>query len=144
MDGPVHLYPIRVYYEETDAGRMVYHGNYLKFAERARTEMMRVVGLDHIDMIETHGLVFAVHSADVKYLKQAKLDDELLVQTHVAALGGASMTMRQKINRIGVSGVEDAIADLTLKIAIVDEAGRPKRLPGDLSATLKRLRDEKG
>lgn len=144
LDGPVHLYPIRVYYEETDAGRMVYHGNYLKFAERARTEMMRVVGLDHIEMIEKHGLVFAVHSADIKYLKQAKLDDELLVQTHVAALGGASMTMRQKINRIGVSDLEDAIADLTLKIAIVDEAGRPQRLPADLSATLKRLRDEKG
>lgn len=144
MDGATHLYPLRVYYEETDAGRMVYHAAYLKFAERARTEMMRVCGLDHIEMIEKYGLVFAVHSADLKYLRQAKLDDELLVQTSVAELGGASMVMDQKINLIDDAGLGAAIADIKIKLVIVDESGRPQRLPGHIKTALERLRDEKG
>lgn len=144
MDGGVHLYPLRVYYEETDAGRMVYHAAYLKFAERARTEMMRVNGLDHIEMIEKYGLVFAVRSADIQYLKQAKLEDELLVQTSVASLGGASMVMDQKINLISDAGLGASVAEVKIKLVIVNEAGRPQRLPDHIKTALERLRDEKG
>ena len=144
MDGHVHLYPLRVYYEETDAGRMVYHAAYLKFAERARTEMMRVNGLDHIEMIEKHGLVFAVHSADIRYLQQAKLEDELIVQTSVAALGGASMTMDQRINLVGDDGIGPVISNIKIKLVIVDEAGKPQRLPAHIKTALENLRDEKG
>jgi acyl-CoA thioester hydrolase len=144
MDGAVHLYPLRVYYEETDAGRMVYHAAYLKFAERARTEMMRVNGLDHIEMIEKFGLVFAVHSAEIRYLQQAKLEDELIVQTSVGALGGASMTMDQRINLVGDNGIGAAISKLKIKLVIVDENGRPQRLPATIKTILERLRDEKG
>ena len=144
MDGAVHLYPLRVYYEETDAGRMVYHAAYLKFAERARTEMMRVNGLDHIELIEKFGLVFAVHSAEIRYLQQAKLEDELIVQTSVGALGGASMTMDQRINLVGDNGIGAAISKLKIKLVIVDENGRPQRLPATIKTILERLRDEKG
>lgn len=144
MDGNVHLYPLRVYYEETDAGRMVYHAAYLKFAERARTEMMRVNGLDHIEMIEKFGLVFAVHSAEIRYLRQAKLEDELIVQTTVAALSGASMTMDQRINLVGDDGIGPAISNVKIKLVIVDEAGRPQRLPPNIKTALERLRNEKG
>ena len=144
MDGKVHLYPLRVYYEETDAGRMVYHAAYLKFAERARTEMMRLSGLDHVAMLEKHGLVFAVHSADIQYLRQAKLEDELLVQTHVADIGGASMMMHQNINRVDNDGIAERIADLKIKLVVVREDGKPQRLPIYLKTALERLRDEKG
>ncbi len=144
MDGAVHLYPLRVYYEETDAGRMVYHAAYLKFAERARTEMMRVNGLDHIEMIEKFGLVFAVHSAEIRYVQQAKLEDELIVQTSVEAVGGASMTMDQRINLVGDNGIGAAISKVKIKLVIVDENGRPQRLPANIKTTLERLRDKKG
>jgi acyl-CoA thioester hydrolase len=144
MDNGVHLYPLRVYYEETDAGRMVYHAAYLKFAERARTEMMRVNGLDHIEMIEKYGLVFAVRSAEIQYLKQAKLEDELLVQTCVASLGGASMVMDQKINFISDAGLGVLVAEVKIKLVTVNEAGRPQRLPDYIKTAIERLRDEKG
>lgn len=144
MNAGVHLYPLRVYYEDTDAGRMVYHATYLKFAERARTEMMRVNGLNHIEMIEKYGLVFTVRSADVQYLKQAKLEDELIVQTSVESLGGASLVMDQKINAVSDAGVGAEIAELKIKLAIVNEAGRPQRLPDHIKTALERLRDEKG
>ena len=143
MYGAVHLYPLRVYYEETDAGRMVYHAAYLKFAERARTEMMRVNGLDHIEMIEKFGLVFAVHSAEIRYLQQAKLEDELIVQTSVEALGGASMTMDQRINLVGDDGIGAAISKIEIKLVIVDKDGKPQRLPANIKNTFKRIRNGK-
>ena len=144
MDGKAHLFPIRIYYEETDAGRMVYHAAYLKFAERARTEMMRVNGLDHMSLMESDGLVFTVHSADIRYFNQAKLDDELVVRTHVAGSGGASMDMRQRVYRIERESAGQPIAEVDLRLALVDETGRPKRLPGHLKTVLDELRDEKG
>lgn len=144
LDGATHLYPLRIYYEETDAGGMVYHAEYLGFAERARTEMMRVCGLNHLEMIEKHGLVFAVYSADLKYLSPAKLEDELVVQTSVSDLGGASITMDQKINIVDDDELGAAIADIKIKLVIVDESGRPQRLPNHIKTALKRLRDEKG
>ncbi len=144
MDGNAHLFPIRIYYEETDAGRMVYHASYLKFAERARTEMMRVNGLDHLSLMESEGLVFTVHSADIRYLNQAKLDDELLVRTQVAGSGGASMHMSQKVFRIEKAEMGQPVAEIDLRLALVDENGRPKRLPGHLKSVLDELRDEEG
>ena len=144
MDGKTHLFPIRIYYEETDAGRMVYHAAYLKFAERARTEMMRVNDLDHMTLMETDGLVFTVHSADIRYLNQAKLDDELVVQTQVAGSGGASMNMRQKVFRIEDDAVGRPVAEVDLRLALVDDQGRPKRLPAHLKTVLDELRDGEG
>ena len=144
MNGGTHMLPLRVYYEETDAGRMVYHAAYLKFAERARTEMMRLSGLDHITMMERDGLVFTVHSADVRYKRQAKLDDELIVETRVAAVGGASMDMEQRVSRLDKGERGPVIAELDLRLAVVDPTGRPVRLPSSLKSVLERLREDKG
>jgi acyl-CoA thioester hydrolase len=106
--------------------------------------MMRVNGLDHIEMIEKYGLVFAVRSAEIQYLKQAKLEDELLVQTCVASLGGASMVMDQKINFISDAGLGVLVAEVKIKLVTVNEAGRPQRLPDYIKTAIERLRDEKG
>ena len=144
MEGIAHLFPVRVYFEETDAGQMVYHANYLKFAERARTEMMRVNGLDHASLMAADNLVFTVHSADVKYLRQAKLDDELVVRTVVKGVGGASMDMGQSVYRTKDGEKGEPVADLKLRLAIVDQSGKPQRIPARLKEILERLSDEKG
>lgn len=144
MDGAIHWYPLRIYYEETDAGGMVYHAAYLKFAERARTEMMRVNGLGHISLMETNGLAFTVHSANVRYFRPAKLDDELVVSTSVAGLGGASMDMKQRVHRIVDGEVGETVAELDLRLAIINKAGKPMRLPAQLKDPVDRLRDGRG
>ena len=77
LDGSHHRFPIRVYYEDTDAGGIVYHAAYLKFAERARTEMMRLTGIGHADLLERHGVRLAVHRCTVEYRHPARLPSAL-------------------------------------------------------------------
>ncbi len=85
-----HRQAIRVYFEDTDAAGIVYYANYLKFAERARTDMLRDFGVSHADMMKRDGLVLVVRRCEIDYLKPARLDDLLTVETEVAKLGGAS------------------------------------------------------
>ena len=99
MAKPVRTFPIRVYYEDTDAGGVVYYANYLKFAERARTEVLRSAGLNQIDLLEKEGIGFVVRHVSIDYLKPAKLDDLLDVETMLETMGKASLTLRQSITR---------------------------------------------
>ena len=92
--------PLRVYIEDTDAGGIVYYVNYLKFMERARTEFMRNLGFGK-DFIFNHDLMFVVRDAAIKYLKPAKLDDQLEATARIAGLGGASITFEQIVRRGG-------------------------------------------
>ncbi len=96
-----HVFPLRVYYEDTDSGGVVYYANYLKFAERARTELLRRYGIDHGALMERDGIVFAVRSCDIEYLKPARLDDMLEVHSGNLRLGGASLRMDQTVMRGG-------------------------------------------
>ena len=116
---------LRVYYEDTDAGGIVYHARYLAFAERARTEALREAGVPHADLASGHGLSFVVRRAEIVYLRPARLDDELVVVTGPWAMGGASVSMQQ---RFEVDG--QAVAALDIKLACVRQAdGRPARIP---------------
>ena len=90
MDGRVHRFPVRVYYEDTDAGGIVYHSNYLNFAERARTEMMRGFGLDHLRLKAEQNLLFAVRSCEIDFRRPARLEDLLELRSTLVHLGGAS------------------------------------------------------
>ncbi len=90
-----HSYQIRVYYEDTDAGGVVYHANYLRFAERARTEALREAGLPHAAMLAEHGVIFMVRRADLEYLRPARLDDLVTIRTETLAVTGATVTLRQ-------------------------------------------------
>src|SRR5262249_19258454 len=92
-----HVFPVRVYYEDTDAAGIVYYANYLKFAERARTEMLRAHGFEHGGI--GAGLAFAVRSCAVDYLRPARLDDALEVRTRITRVGGASLEADQDICR---------------------------------------------
>lgn len=127
----VHVFPVRVYYEDTDAGGVVYHANYLRFAERGRTEMLRGAGIDQIELLERDGLAFIVRRCAVDFLKPARLDDALEVHTRVLTARGARVEAEQVVKRQG-----DDIARLTLEIACVDRQGRPQRLPQRLSAAI--------
>jgi acyl-CoA thioester hydrolase len=126
----IHRHAIRVYIEDTDSGGIVYYANYLRFAERARTEMLRSVGISHAEMIED-GLFLAVRRCEVDYLRPARLDDELVVESVVTQMGGASIDLAQ---RICCDGVE--LVRLLVKVACLNDAGRATRLPAGIRAVL--------
>ncbi len=92
----VFTWPVRVYWEDTDAGGIVYYANYLKFFERARTEWLRAKGIGQQALLHASGGMFVVGHVDVRYLKSARLDDELLVTTCLQEAGRASMTIQQQ------------------------------------------------
>ncbi|MGF1625243.1 MAG: tol-pal system-associated acyl-CoA thioesterase [Alphaproteobacteria bacterium] len=122
---PVHLFRLRVYYEDTDAAGIVYYANYLRFAERARTEYLRDAGVDQRTLRDRDGLLFAVRRCEIDYLLPARLDDSLEVMSRVVALQGASVTMQQTVMRAA-----EILAQLSVRVACVDGAGRPARMPG--------------
>ncbi len=126
-----HVFPVRVYYEDTDAAGIVYYVNYLKFAERARTEMLRLLGRQQQAMMEKDGVAFAVKSARIEYFRPARLDDALEVRTGLVEVAGASLKVRQRIFRSG-----ELLADMLIRLAVMDRHGRPTRLPADIRAAL--------
>jgi acyl-CoA thioester hydrolase len=130
----VHRFGLRVYYEDTDAAGIVYYANYLKFAERARTEMLRLLGCTQEAMRRGTGHVFAVRHCSADYLAPARLDDELIVESRLTTLGGASLEIDQRIS----CGGQD-IVRLAIRLSCLDANGRPSRLPPLLRAALARF-----
>lgn len=124
IEDVAHVYPVRVYYEDTDAGGLVYHANYLKFAERGRTEMLRLLGVNHKEMASRYGMGFAVRACNVEFRRAARLDDELEVRTRLVDLRGASIVLEQAI----VRGAE-LVAELRLRIVCLRPHGRAARIP---------------
>ena len=122
-----HVYPVRVYYEDTDAGGIVYHANYLRFAERARTECLRSVGANHTSLMAEEGVAFAVWHCSVDFLRPARLDDALEVHTRFLDIRGASLSAEQVVRR-----ASEEIARLTVRLACIDAKGSPRRLPRTL------------
>jgi acyl-CoA thioester hydrolase len=124
-----HRLTLRVYYEDTDAAGIVYYANYLRFAERARTELLRALGFDHGRLRAERGLAFAVHRCEIDYHAPARLDDLLEVATTVHAVRGASLELDQRISAAG-----RRLASLRVRLALLDGALRPVRLPAALAA----------
>jgi len=131
LAGGAHLFPVRVFYEDTDAAGLVYYANYLKFIERARTEMMRLLGVTHSAMKSETGLIFVVRRCTVDYGRPARLDDDLVIETTLRALGGASIELDQVVRRDG-----DTLVNGFVRLACVDEADRPARLPAMIGEAL--------
>ncbi len=125
----VYEWPVRVYYEDTDAGGVVYYANYLKFMERARTEWLRLLGFDQATLMRDAAILFAVRRVDIDYLMPARLDDELLVEAMIDTVGRASLTFRQRILR----PPGDLICKATVKIVCLDgNTFRPTAIPGNI------------
>jgi len=126
-----HLFALRVYYEDTDLAGIVYYANYLKFIERARTEWVRALGVDQGRLRAGQGVVFAVRRIEADYLRPAKFDDELVVETRLVALTGARIVLEQVVVR-GPARLFVAVVTLVC----LAQAGAAVRLPDALRRAL--------
>lgn len=123
-----HLFPLRVYYEDTDFSGVVYHASYLRFLERGRTEFIRACGIDQQKLHRETGVYFVVRRMEIDWIKPALMDDELVVETAPAALRGASMILSQRILR-----GQEVLTTAEVVVAILKD-GRPTRLPDSFRA----------
>ncbi|AWJ84944.1 tol-pal system-associated acyl-CoA thioesterase [Azospirillum sp. TSH58] len=130
-----HRLVLRVYYEDTDAGGLVYHANYLRFFERARTEMLRLTGFTNAGLAESDGVSFAVRRAEIDFVAPAKLEDTLEVVTRITDTGGASFAVAQLVRRDG-RDLARAVIQLAMINLAGDRAGRPARLPAPVREAL--------
>lgn len=136
-DAQPHLWPLRVYYEDTDAGGIVYYANYLKFAERARTEMLRAGGWDHQRLAQEFGVLIVVRNCRLELLAPARLDDALEVRSVITTMGGASFTIFQEIFRtMPGSSAATLLATAEVRLACIDRDFRPARFPEGLKQAL--------
>jgi acyl-CoA thioester hydrolase len=126
-----HEHQVRIYYDTTDAGGVVYHAAYLAMAEHARTEALRAGGLPHAQMQAEHGVSFMVRRVEISYLQPARLDDLLTIYTHPTACTGATVTLRQRFAR---GETELVVMDVTL--FCVKTNGAPARIPARWRAAL--------
>ncbi|MBI6628617.1 tol-pal system-associated acyl-CoA thioesterase [Pontibaca salina] len=121
-----HKFPVRVYYEDTDMGGVVYHANYLRYIERARSDWVRALGNDQNAMRDA-GFVWVVRRVEADYLAAARFDDELVVETAIAEMSGARMVLDQVVSREG-----DAIFRARVTVVCMSQSGRPVRLPAEI------------
>ncbi len=131
MTEAAHRFAVRVYYEDTDFSGVVYHANYLRFLERGRTETLRDLGIDQAALFSMEAPVaFAVARIEIDFRRPARMDDLLTVETRVAAVGGASLTMHQRLLR-----GDDLLVEASVRVAAVSR-GRAVRLPAAMTTRL--------
>jgi len=128
-------WPVRVYYEDTDSGGVVYYANYLKFMERARTEWLRAHGVEQTALRRDEGVIFAVHKVQLEYLQPARLDDALEVSVRVSEYGGASIGFAQEVRRAGVTLCRAAVRIVSLDA----DTFKPRPLPAGVTAHVKQV-----
>ncbi len=136
VGGAKHVWPVRVYYEDTDAGGIVYHANYLRFMERGRTELLRAIGHDLAAQRVETGINWAVHKLTIDYLQPARLDEALEVVTRVVELRGASVAMNQQVRHADGKGEGALLTDATLTLVCMAATGRATRLPAQARQAL--------
>jgi acyl-CoA thioester hydrolase len=137
MTEGVHRFPIRVYFEDTDAGGVAYHATYLRWAERARTESLRAMGLPHNALMLRHNALLVVRRIEVEYARPARLDDALVVETRVRHVGGASVDLDQHVLPEAGGG---ALARLKVGLACIGQDSlRPVALPEPWRGALRAL-----
>ncbi|CAK0749352.1 Acyl-CoA thioesterase YbgC [Azospirillaceae bacterium] len=134
IDDGVHVFPVRVYYEDTDSAGIVYYANYLRFMERGRTELLRSLGGNHIALSESEGVLFAVRRCEIDYLSPARLDDALEVRTRMLDIGGAAFQVEQTIWR-----AHQKLIHAEVRLACLNLQGRPARMPASVRAALKQF-----
>lgn len=153
LTADAHHHPVRVYYDDTDAGGIVYHATYLRMAERARTEALRELGVAHAELIAGHGLVFVVRHAELDYRAPARLDDALVVVSSLENLGSASIRLRQAFfNELQLAGHAATPPLVIVRVSLVcvtrpetsqaDQPLRPARIPERWRAALARLQPD--
>ena len=131
--GATFMYPLRVYFEDTDAEGVVYYANYLKYAERARSECLRAMGINQKEIMQNERTGFIVRSCQIEYLGSAHLEDDLIVTMEVVEVGGASMVLRQSILR-----GDEVLTLLELKVVNLNlDTHRPARISAEIKEKTK-------
>lgn len=139
LDGDTHLYAVRAYYEDTDLSGIVYHANYLRWFERARSDLLRRLAIDQRAAIEAGEGAYALSEVNLKYLRPAKLDDDILIVTRCTELKAASCRMHQKAYR-----GDELLAEAHLRVGFVSPNGRPIRQPEEWRAAFARFVNSSG
>jgi len=124
FQGPLHLFPVRVYYEDTDLTGIVYHANYLRWCERARSDLLRLLGIDQRAAVEAGEGHYAVAEMHIRYLAPARLDDALVIASEATELRSASVRLRQRVLRDG-----NLLAEAAVRVGFISPDGRPRRQP---------------
>jgi len=124
FEGRVHLFALRVYFEDTDLSGVVYHANYLRYMERARSDMLRVAGIDQRAHFEAGGSAYAIHDLQIRYAAAARLDDALVVVSRLVEVTPARVVIHQTVRRDAV-----LLAEAKVVVAFVAPTGRPRRQP---------------
>lgn len=131
------VWPVRVYYEDTDAGGVVYYANYLKFLERARTEFLRSLGFEQDDLREGQGVLFAVRSMNIEYRQPARFNDRLEVTAAIARIGRASICFDQRITRVAKDSSPIELCEASVQVACLDaELFKPRPIPAEILEAL--------
>lgn len=131
-----HRFALRVYYEDTDAGGVVYHASYLRFMERARTDMLALCGVDVVAAMETGQGCYVVAAVELRYIRPARLGDALLVGSRMADIRASGCVVQQRVSRDGQD-----IADGRVTVAFVGPGGRPRRQPAAWVAAFRVARE---
>ena len=139
IDGSRHLYAVRVYYEDTDLSGITYHANYLRWFERARSDLLRRLEIDQRSAIEEGTGAYAVSELSLKYLSPAKLDDDVTIVTTCTQMRAASCRMHQRAFR-----GDDLLAEAHLRVGFVSPEGRPVRQPEEWRAAFARFGIQEG
>ncbi len=138
IDGTRHLYAVRVYYEDTDLSGVTYHANYLRWFERARSDLLRLLEIDQRAAVEAGEGAWAVADLAIRYLRPAKLDDDVVIETRCTQLRAASCRMHQRAFRSSGRG-DDLLAEAELRVGFVAPDGRPRRQPAAWQAAFQTL-----
>lgn len=136
LDGPVHRLAVRAYYEDTDLSGMVYHANYLRWFERGRSDLARLLGIDQRAAQESGAGAFAVSDLSIRYLAPARLDDVVLIESRAQEVGAASCRILQRAFRN-----DTLLAEARVRIGFIGPDGRPKRQPAPWRAAFARILD---
>lgn len=124
IDGARHLYTVRVYYEDTDLSGITYHANYLRWFERARSDLLRLLGIDQRGAIEAGEGAYALSEVNLRYLRPARLEDDVVIETRCTELGAASCRMHQIARRD-----DEILCEASLRVGFITLDGRPRRQP---------------
>jgi len=139
FDGGVHRFAIRVYFEDTDAGGVVYYANYLRYMERARSDMLRALGIEQRKALEAGEGVYAVTEVAIRYRAPARLDDALLVISEAREVRAASLVIHHRVMRASA-----VLAEASVTVAFLSPDGRPRRQPRDWVERFERIRKKAG
>lgn len=130
------VWPVRVYYEDTDSGGVVYYANYLKFMERARTEWLRALGFEQTQLLDEHHVIFVVREVGIEYLRPARFNDLLDVTVNLAEVGRSQIVLQQTVLKQTVEN-GDVFSRATVKVVCVDgESFKPVRIPAIIKEKL--------